>query len=434
MAQAQALYAAPIQYDPAVENWTNYVERLEAYFDASGVKDDGRKRSILISALSPEVYARLRSLVAPNKPRDETFDTIVKVLTQHLSPEPSEIYETFRFQSRVQNEGESVADYLAELRRIADHCGFGDALERNLRDRFVIGLREKTVQRILLAKPKKLTLKEALDTALAAELAMRNADRLPGSSSLPTTAGNVNALRFKKHKGRQQKTSGTKTAQPCIRCGDSSHDPPNCPHKKTTCFTCNKQRHLASRCFRTQSTPAVNRKKQQANLLTEEAQLGQAEETFHLMPSGGRPKSPAEMLLAYQPKVRLGLLTARAESHKPAGPANQSPTWSGGQSVFARNFGKGPRWLSGNITEELGNRMALVQTPGGMIRRHHDQLRLRHEVNTPDPLHQPSERNEDLMLEWGLSSAAPETSRATLEPSKEQRPLRQRRPPVRLDL
>ncbi|XP_040075110.1 uncharacterized protein LOC120847426 [Ixodes scapularis] len=220
MAQAQALYAAPIQYDPAVENRTNYVERLEAYFDAS------------------------RSL--------------------------------------KQNEGESVADYLAELRRIADHCGFGDALDNNLRDRFVIGRCEKTVQRILLAKPKKLTLKEALDTALAAELAMRNADRLPGSSSLRTTAGDVNALRFKKHKGRQQETSRTKTAQPCICCGDSSHDQPNCPHKKTTCFTCNKQGDLASRCFRTQSTPAVNRKKQQANLLTEEAQLGQAEEAFHL--------------------------------------------------------------------------------------------------------------------------------------------------------
>lgn len=152
------------------------------------------------------------------------------------------------------------------------------------------------------------------------------------------------------------------------------------------------------------------------------------------MPSGGRPKSPAEMLLAYQPKVRLDLLTARAESNKPAGPANQSPTWSRGQAVFARNFGNGPCWPSGTITEELGNRMALVQTPAGMIRRHHDQLRLRHEVNTPDPLHLPSERNEDLMLEWGQSSAAPETSRATLEPSKEQRPVRQRRPPVRLNL
>lgn len=55
MAQAQALYAAPIQYDPAVENRTNYVERLEAYFDASRVRDNGRKRSILISAFSPEV-------------------------------------------------------------------------------------------------------------------------------------------------------------------------------------------------------------------------------------------------------------------------------------------------------------------------------------------------------------------------------------------
>lgn len=31
----------------------------------------------------------------------------MKALTQHLSPEPSEIYETFRFQSLKQNEGKA---------------------------------------------------------------------------------------------------------------------------------------------------------------------------------------------------------------------------------------------------------------------------------------------------------------------------------------
>lgn len=119
------MIAAPLPFDATSESWINYVERLEAFFEANDVTSDSKKKSILISVLNPETYARLRSLLAPSKPKDETYDTIIRVLTQHLSPEPSEIYETFRFQTRVQNSGESVADYLAELRKIADHCGFG---------------------------------------------------------------------------------------------------------------------------------------------------------------------------------------------------------------------------------------------------------------------------------------------------------------------
>ncbi|KAL1422459.1 hypothetical protein MTO96_022097 [Rhipicephalus appendiculatus] len=172
------------------ESWINYVEGLEPFFEANDVTSDSKKSSILISVLNPETYAPLRSLLAPRKPKDGTSETIVRVLTQHLSPKPLEIYETFRFQTRVQNSGESVADHLAKLQKIADHCGFDDALEKNLRDRFVIGLREKGVQRPLLAKPRSLTWKDALDTALAAEFAISNASRLPGSSDTPaaTTA------------------------------------------------------------------------------------------------------------------------------------------------------------------------------------------------------------------------------------------------------
>ncbi|KAM7302847.1 glutamyl aminopeptidase-like [Ixodes scapularis] len=156
-------------FDANVESWTNYAERLEAFFEANAIVDSNRKRSILITSVGPETYARLRSLLAPKKPMDEAYDEILKVLAQHLNPEPSEIYQTYRFQTRVQGPNEKVADYVAELRKIADDCNFGAALERNLRDRFVIGLREKTVKKVLLAKPKTLDLNEALGIARAAE-------------------------------------------------------------------------------------------------------------------------------------------------------------------------------------------------------------------------------------------------------------------------
>ncbi|KAL1476945.1 hypothetical protein MTO96_036127 [Rhipicephalus appendiculatus] len=131
---APAFTSPPPQFDAAAETRTNYTERLEAYFDDSGISDESRERSILITCLTPELYGRSRSLLAPKKPCDEPYDAIITLLTQHLSPAPSETYETFRFQTRVQNAGEKVSEYLAELRQIADNCGFGSALERNFRE------------------------------------------------------------------------------------------------------------------------------------------------------------------------------------------------------------------------------------------------------------------------------------------------------------
>ena len=63
---------------------------------------------------------RLRSLIAPTKPTDKTFEELVAVLTEHYSPQPSEVMQRFRFNSRSRKEGESVAAYVAELRRLAE--------------------------------------------------------------------------------------------------------------------------------------------------------------------------------------------------------------------------------------------------------------------------------------------------------------------------
>jgi hypothetical protein len=47
------------------------------------------------------------------------------------------IAERFRFHKRKQLEGESINDYVAVLRKLAEHCDFGDRLADDLRDRLV---------------------------------------------------------------------------------------------------------------------------------------------------------------------------------------------------------------------------------------------------------------------------------------------------------
>ena len=80
----------------------------------------------------------LKSLLAPVKPASKKFSECVVVLTKHYSLPPSVVVQSYRFFTQVRQPGETVSYFVAELRRIAENCNFGDSLERNLRDRIVV--------------------------------------------------------------------------------------------------------------------------------------------------------------------------------------------------------------------------------------------------------------------------------------------------------
>ena len=105
-------------FDPAVEEWPQYVERLEQYFEANGITggdNAAKRRSVFISVMGPAPYKLLRSLLAPVKPADKTFEERSEVLKKHYSPTPSEVMQRFRFNTRSRKAGETVADYIADL-------------------------------------------------------------------------------------------------------------------------------------------------------------------------------------------------------------------------------------------------------------------------------------------------------------------------------
>ena len=89
-------------------------------------------------------------------------------MKNHLQPRPSVIVERFLFIPETVRE--SVAVYVAELRKVTEHCGFGDTLNDMLRDRLVSGINDGGIQRRLLSEPD-LTYKKSLDFAQATEVA-----------------------------------------------------------------------------------------------------------------------------------------------------------------------------------------------------------------------------------------------------------------------
>ncbi|KAL3993537.1 DDB1- and CUL4-associated factor 15 [Sarotherodon galilaeus] len=146
-------------FDDAGEQWAMYIERFEHYILADDIQPEKRV-PVLLSVMGPKTYGLLCNLVAPNKPGTMQYDNIVGVLQAHFAPKPLVIAERFRFHKRNQGEEETVAQYVAVLKRLSEHCVFGAYLEDALRDRFVCGLKCETVQKRLLTE-KDLTFRKA---------------------------------------------------------------------------------------------------------------------------------------------------------------------------------------------------------------------------------------------------------------------------------
>ena len=119
----------------------------------------------------------IRNLISPEKLTEKSFDEIVKVIADHHQPPPSMIVQRFTFNSRCRHSGESISSYIAELRKLSEHCEYGDALNDMLQDRLVCGFDNQRMQRRLLQEVK-LTFTQARDMVLAMEAADRNAREL----------------------------------------------------------------------------------------------------------------------------------------------------------------------------------------------------------------------------------------------------------------
>jgi len=200
-------------FDPQVDDWVLYTERLEQFFVANGITDDAKKVAVLLTVIGGKAYALLRNLLAPTKPAGKSFETLVEVMKDHLKPKPLVIAERFKFHRRNQHEGETVAQYLAELRRLTQHCDFKDYLQEALRDRFVCGLRSEVIQRRLLTE-ENLTLQKAYDLAHSVETANKQASELQASTK---TAFAVH------QRVAPPRPVGTGVHQTCYRCGKTGH-------------------------------------------------------------------------------------------------------------------------------------------------------------------------------------------------------------------
>ena len=224
----------------AAEEWPQYVERLEQFFvanDITGEDNAVKRRATFLTVVGRSAYNLLRSLITPEKPTAKTYGQLVEVLTEHYSPKPTEVMQRFRFNSRSRKEGESVADYVAELRKLAEFCNFGASLNKMPRDRLVWGIKDPHTQKKLLAEHN-LTLASTIQIAQGAETAEKNLREMSAGENLKDKEG-VKVVK---------KTASGPSEGQCHRCDKTGHSGTDCPYKDYVCRSCRRVGHLQKVC------------------------------------------------------------------------------------------------------------------------------------------------------------------------------------------
>jgi hypothetical protein len=217
----------------AKDSWQEYAERLECYFSANEVAE-AKRACILLSVCGPSTYSVIGSLVSPRTPNSVPYGEIVKLLQDHYNPRPSAIVSRFHFHQCRQGANQKIVEFVAELRRLSEHCEFGEQLEDMLRDRLVCGVNDLQLQRQLLATPN-LTFARAQQDALAMETAQLQMKELRPTSSVTVQQVHTNTKKY---------TDRT----PCMRCG-GNHAAATCRWINEECRYCHKTGHIARVCL-----------------------------------------------------------------------------------------------------------------------------------------------------------------------------------------
>lgn len=241
----------PEPFDAANDDWNNYVKRFKHFCLANGVTEDSQKLHLFLTLVGASTFKLLSNLIAPQESCDLNISQVIEKLTSHFKPKKLKIAECFRFYKRNQLKSESVADYLAELRRLALTCEFDNFLDEALCDRFVCGLLDEAIQRRLLAEAD-LTLTKALTLAQSMETAQKDLKEIHTTTVENGISGNASAHNIS---SRKQLV--------CHRCLGAGHLPAACRFKSARCNNCHKTGHIAKACLTTDSSKQARRTQSQ---------------------------------------------------------------------------------------------------------------------------------------------------------------------------
>lgn len=240
------------------DDFESYIERMNHLLTLNDVSSNEKKRSLFISLCGGELYKVLKSLVAPKKVSDVSYDEIITQLTANCAPKKNIISERYKFYNRHQLPQETISEYIIELKTLAQECDFKNFLDEALRDRFVCGIIDEKIKLRLLNEAD-LTFDSGC--RIACQMEMTGKDMKMLKPSLTNYVENnwnqyhENKQSSNNQRGRNPKYNSTDKNQ---RGRSSSRN--NKYQKNVQCYFCGKWGHMKKECVKLKNKIGGNNK------------------------------------------------------------------------------------------------------------------------------------------------------------------------------
>ncbi|UYV84736.1 hypothetical protein LAZ67_X003250 [Cordylochernes scorpioides] len=245
MAQIQP----PETFDFSTPNeWPKWRKRFERYLVVSGMKkkEEADKIDLFMYLMGDRADDIFRTFKFEKEEEATKLDSVLKAFDSHFCVRKNIIYERAKFNSRIQEDREPVDEFITSLYKLADSCEFEGLHEQLIRDRIVVGVRDKA-----------LSERMQLDSELTLEKAVKMVRQQQVDLQRPSTSQKVNQVKFnsKKQSPKQQqqpsrkKEKSAKTRSRCPKCGGFTHrEGQACRAEGQKCNLCSKTGHFANCC------------------------------------------------------------------------------------------------------------------------------------------------------------------------------------------
>ena len=226
----------PLSFDTQhclAEQWEQWSQEMQLYLSLAMAEDTEKNKCsaflYIIGRKGREIYNTWT--LGPEE--IDKLDILFSRFKAYCEPKKNIIIERYKFNTRAQNDSETLDEYLTDLSKLAKRCQYG-ALETELiRDRLVCGVQKQIVKERLLREAT-LTLEQAISICRADEESQKSLSLMKQEE--------VNAVSQRKD---NYKPSGIE--YDCSKCG-KKHPPRQCPAFRKVCHKCKNSGHFAKMC------------------------------------------------------------------------------------------------------------------------------------------------------------------------------------------
>ncbi|XP_018497152.1 uncharacterized protein LOC108865020 [Galendromus occidentalis] len=238
-------FASPREFLPEPENpvvqWEDWVENFRTYLEARGGTASWpvtRRIAILKHCLGAEGQAQYRAIEHLEATGEDDFEKAIDRLNRRFSSQKGLAAARTDFFSREQHQGESVRDYAAALRRLANKCKFPMTADDAIISQITAKTNNASVRKELLACKDNEHFEDAITAAARAEINAREAAEFGNIATRMTPAeAVVNKIMTRWNGAKPEKVSGYPSGpnssgrqqrkpvgSPCKRCGSNFHE------------------------------------------------------------------------------------------------------------------------------------------------------------------------------------------------------------------